>query len=135
MNKVILMGRLVKNPEVKYTKSDNPMAICNYTLAVRKNYIREGEPEANFIRCVAIGKQAEFTAQYLRQGMQILVTGELQIRSWEDEEKGRQWSTEVFIEKQEFTESKASFDARSQSNGNELNGIIEEDIKDEDMPF
>lgn len=73
MNKVILMGRLTKNPEIKYAGKDNDMAVARYTLAVNRRYKRDGEQEADFISCVTFGKSAEFAQKYLRKGMRIVI--------------------------------------------------------------
>ena len=85
MNKVILMGRLTRDPEVRYTQSDKPLAIARYTLAVNKAYKKEGEPDADFIPCVAYGKNGEFAEKYLNKGQRIAVVGRLQVRMWEDD--------------------------------------------------
>ena len=82
MNKVILMGRLTSDPEVRYTQGENPMAIARYTLAVDRRFKREGEATADFISCVAFGKQAEFAEKYFRQGIRIVVTGRIQTGSY-----------------------------------------------------
>ena len=80
MNKVILMGYLTKDPEVRYTQSDKPLAIARYTLAVNRAYKKEGEPDADFIPCVAFGKNGEFAEKYLNRGQRIAVVGRLQVR-------------------------------------------------------
>ncbi len=112
MNKVILMGRLVKDPEVRYSQSGEPIAVARYTLAVNRRFRKEGEQEADFINCVAFRKNGEFAERFLKKGMQILITGSLQVRSWDDQQGQRHWSTEVVVEEQQFTESKASFESR-----------------------
>ena len=73
MNKVVLMGRLTKNPEIKYAGKDNDMAVARYTLAVNRRYKRDGEQEADFISCVIFGKSAEFAQKYLRKGIRIVI--------------------------------------------------------------
>ena len=83
MNKAILMGRLTKDPEVRYSNAAEPLAIARYTLAVNRQRKREGEPDADFINCVAFGKPAEFAERFLRKGMQVLVSGRIQIRQFD----------------------------------------------------
>ena len=82
MNKVILMGRLVKEPDVRYSKGPEPLAVARYTLAVNRRFKRQGEPEADFINCVAFGKLGEFAERYFTKGQMISITGRLQVRSW-----------------------------------------------------
>lgn len=106
MNKVILMGRLTRDPEVKYTQGDNAMAIGRYTLAVDRRFKRDGEAAADFISCVAFGKQAEFAEKYLRQGIRIVVTGRIQTGSYTNRDGNKVYTTDVVVEEQEFAESK-----------------------------
>ena len=114
MNKVILLGRLTRDPEIRYTQSNEPLAVARYTLAVNRRFKRENEPDADFIPCVSFGKQAEFMEKYFKKGMQIGVTGRLSVRSWDDQQTGqRRWQTEVVVEEQEFTESRSAFEARA----------------------
>ncbi|MBE6024031.1 MAG: single-stranded DNA-binding protein [Cellulosilyticum sp.] len=104
MNKVILMGRLVKDPEIRYSKSETPIAIAQYILAVRKNYVRENEADAEFINIVAFGKNADFVAKYFSKGSRIIVEGKLHQDAWEDAEHKRHWKYEVIVEHQYFAE-------------------------------
>lgn len=113
MNKVLLMGRLVKDPEVRYSQSSEPLAIARYTLAVNRRFKREGEPDADFINCTAFGKAGEFTERYFKKGQMVAVVGRLQVRAWDDQSGQRHWSTEVIVEEQHFAESKASFESSS----------------------
>ena len=99
MNKVILMGRLTRDPEVRYSAGNNSMAVARYTLAVDRRFRRDGENNADFIGCVAFGKSAEFAEKYLRQGTKIIVTGRIQTGSY---------TNDVVVEDQEFAESKAA---------------------------
>ena len=108
MNKVILMGRLTKDPEVRYTQGGEPTAIARYTLAVNKRFKRAGETDADFIGCVAFGKAGEFAEKYLRKGQMIGVIGRLQVRSWGDQNGQNRWATDVVIEEQYFAESKTA---------------------------
>ena len=114
MNKVILIGRLTRDPEIRYSQSGEPLAIARYTVAVNRRTRRENEQEADFIPCVSFGKQAEFMEKYFKKGMQIGITGRLSVRSWDDPQTNqRRWQTEVVVEDQEFTESRSAFESRS----------------------
>jgi single-strand DNA-binding protein len=107
MNKVILMGRLTRDPEVRYSAGDNQMAIARYTLAVDRRFNRNNsEQTADFIPCVAFGKAGEFAEKYFRKGMKIAVTGRIQTGSYTNKEGQKVYTTEVVIEEQEFAESK-----------------------------
>ena len=115
MNKVILMGRLTRDPEVRYSSGDSSMAIARYTLAVDRRFRRNGDGEqtADFIGCVAFGKSAEFAERYFRQGLKIVVTGRIQTGSYTNKDGQKVYTTDVVVEDQEFAESKAA----SMSNG------------------
>lgn len=139
MNKVILMGRLVKDPEVRYTQTAEPVAVGKYTLAVNRRFKRDGEQDADFINCVAFGKTAEFAEKYYKKGQLVSITGRLQVRSWEDQNGTKRWSTDVIVEEQYFAESKSAGSSK-QSNSQtpqQQEGFypIDEDIEDEDLPF
>lgn len=108
MNKVILMGRLTRDPDVKYTAGDNPMAIARYTLAVDRRFKRENEATADFISCIAFGKAAEFAEKYFRQGIRIVVSGRIQIGSYTNRDGNKVYTTDVVVEEQEFAENKSS---------------------------
>ena len=108
MNKVILMGRLTRDPEVRYAQGDNANAVARYTLAVDRRFRRDGEQSADFINCVAFGRAAEFAERYLRQGVKIAVTGRIQTGSYTNRDGVRVYTTDVVIEEQEFAESKAA---------------------------
>ncbi|MGN0390646.1 MAG: single-stranded DNA-binding protein [Wujia sp.] len=110
MNKVILMGRLTRDPEVRYSQGAEPMAIARYTLAVDRRFSRRdsqnNEQTADFIPCVAFGRMGEFAEKYLKQGTKIAVTGRIQTGSYTNKEGNRVYTTEVIVEEQEFAESK-----------------------------
>ena len=111
MNKVILMGRLTRDPEVRYSQGDNSMAIARYTLAVdRRAARRDGADQqtADFIQCVAFGRAGEFAEKYFRKGTKVLVTGRIQTGSYTNQDGQRVYTTDVVVEDQEFAESKAS---------------------------
>ncbi len=101
MNKVQLLGRLVKDPELRYSSGETPLAICNYTLAVNKK--KQGE--ANFINCVAFGKSAEFAEKYFSKGQQIAIIGSLEVSNWNDDQGNKKFKTEVNVEEQFFAGS------------------------------
>ena len=110
MNKVILMGRLTRDPEVRYSAGENALAIARYTLAVDRRFRRDGEASAEFIQCIAFGRAAEFAEKYFRQGLKIAVTGRIQTGSYTNREGQKVYTTEVVVEDQEFVESKAASD-------------------------
>lgn len=106
-NKVILMGRLTKDPEVRYSQGDNPMAVARYNLAVNRKYQRDGEPNADFINCVAFGRAGEFAEKYLKQGMKIAITGRIQTGSYTNKDGQKVYTTDIVVEEHEFAETKA----------------------------
>ena len=110
MNKVILMGRLTRDPEVRYSQGENSTAIARYTLAVDRRFRRnnDGEQTADFIGCVAFGRQAEFAEKYLKQGTKMVVSGRIQTGSYTNRDGVKVYTTEVVIEEQDFAESKAA---------------------------
>ena len=108
MNKAILMGRLTRDPDVRYSQGENPMAIARYTLAVDRRFKRDGEQSADFINCLAFGRSAEFAEKYFRKGTKVAVTGRIQTGSYTNKDGVRVYTTEVVVEEQEFAESKNS---------------------------
>jgi len=109
MNKVILMGRLTRDPEVRYSQGDGAMAIARYTLAVDRRFNRNGdEGSADFIGCVAFGRAGEFAEKYFRKGTKVLVTGRIQTGSYTNRDGVKVYTTDVVVEDQEFAESKNS---------------------------
>lgn len=107
MNKVILMGRLTRDPEVRYTQGDNSLAISRYTLAVDRRFNRNQDDQtADFINCVAFGRNAEFSEKYLRKGTKIVVEGRIQTGSYTNKDGQKVYTTEVVVESSEFAESK-----------------------------
>ena len=118
MNKVILMGRLTRDPDVRYSAGENSTAVARYTLAVDRRFRRDGDSAtADFIGCVAFGRQAEFAEKYLRQGTKIAITGRIQTGSYTNREGQKVYTTDVVVEEQEFAESKAASDANRSSMG------------------
>lgn len=118
MNKVILMGRLTRDPEVRYSQGESATAVARYTLAVDRRFKRDSDASADFINCVAFGRSAEFAEKYFRQGIKIAVTGRIQTGSYTNKDGVKVYTTDVVVEDQEFAESKAS----SQSNAPAMGG-------------
>lgn len=115
MNKVILCGRLTRDPEVRYSQGENQTAIARYTLAVDRRYKRQGDEQtADFINCVVFGRGAEFAENYLRQGTKIIAEGRIQTGSYTNKDGNKVYTTDVVVENQEFAESKA---AAAKNNG------------------
>ena len=108
MNKVVLMGRLTRDPEVRYSQGNNPIAIARYTLAVDRRFKKEGEPNADFINCVAFGHSGEFAERYLKQGTKIVISGRIQTGNYTNRDGQKVYTTEVVIEEHDFAESKTS---------------------------
>ena len=116
MNKVILMGRLTRDPEVRYSAGENSLAIARFTLAVDRRFKRDGEASADFISCVSFGRTAEFAEKYFRQGLKIVVSGRIQTGSYTNRDGQKVYTTEVVVEDQEFAESKAASDHHQSGN-------------------
>ena len=144
MNKVILVGRLTRDPEVRYTQGENPMAIARYTLAVDRRFRRDGEPTADFINCVAFGRTAEFAERYFRQGIRIVISGRIQTGSYVNKDGVKVYTTDVIVDEQEFAESKAESESNKTSNnhtqsssqGTSNDGVLNvPDGIDEELPF
>lgn len=139
MNKVILVGRLTRDSEVRYSQGENTMAIARYTIAVNRRFKREGDPEADFIRCVVFGRAAEFAEKYFRQGLRIAISGRIQTGSYTNKEGIKVYTTEVVVEEQEFAESMAEREhTQTPASAPESSGDgfmnIPEGI-DEELPF
>lgn len=106
MNKVMLMGRLTRDPEVRYSNGDNRTAVGRYTLAVDRRFKQDGQATADFISCVCFGKSAEFAEKHLRQGSKIAIAGRIQTGSYTNRDGNKVYTTDVVVEEQEFAESK-----------------------------
>lgn len=102
------MGRLTRDPEVRYSAGENALAIARYTLAVDRKFKREGEQTADFISCVCFGKAAEFVEKYFRQGLRITISGRIQTGSYTNKDGNKVYTTDVVVEEQEFADSKGS---------------------------
>ena len=116
MNKVILMGRLTRDPEVRYSQGENASAVARYSLAVDRRFKRDGEPTADFINCVAFGRSAEFAERYFRQGMRIVITGRIQTGSYTNRDGVKVYTTDIVVEEQEFAESKSASASSGENN-------------------
>lgn len=116
MNKVILMGRLTRDPEVRYGAGENSTAVARYTIAVDRRFKRGGEQSADFIGCVAFGRNAEFAEKYLRQGTKIVLTGRIQTGSYTNRDGQKVYTTDIIVEEQEFAESKTAAGNGGQNN-------------------
>lgn len=110
MNKVILMGRLTRDAEIRSSQGGNPTTIARYTLAVDRRFKRDGDQTADFINCIAFGKNAEFAEKYFHKGIKVLVTGRIQTGSYTNKDGQKVYTTDVIIEEQEFAESKSASD-------------------------
>ena len=142
MNKVILMGRLTRDPEIRYSAGENQTAVARYTLAVDRRFRRQGEEQtADFINCVVFGRGAEFAERYLHQGTKIVATGRIQTGSYTNKDGNRVYTTDVVVEEQEFAESKANSQQNQQSNNtgpvsDSGDGFMNiPDGVDEELPF
>jgi len=140
MNKVILMGRLTRDPEVRYSQSSEPVAVVRYSLAVNRRFKRQGEADADFINCVAFGKTGEFAEKYFRKGQMVGVVGRLSVNNWEDKTGAKRTTTEVVVEDQYFAESRAASEGSRAKQQPEKTGVsgfypVDESLDDDDLPF
>ena len=117
MNKVILLGNLARDPEIRYSQGGEPVCVARYTVAVSRRFKRDGDQDTDFISCVSFGKQAEFIERYLKKGMRVSLCGRIQVREYTDNSGQRKWSTEVVADEVNFAESRASFEARTGGQG------------------
>ena len=136
MNKAILVGRLTRDPEVRYSQDENATAVARYTVAVDRRFKRDGEPTADFIRCLVFGRSAEFAEQYFRQGMRIAISGRIQTGSYTNKDGVKVYTTEVIVEEQEFAESRTEQERNKAQGADEGDGFmnIQDDI-DNELPF
>ena len=111
MNKVVLVGRLTRDPEVRYSQGDNATAVARYTLAVDRRFRRDGEPTADFIPCVIFGRSAEFAEKYFHQGMRVSISGRIQTGSYTNKDGQKVYTTEVVVEEVDFADSRRSDNA------------------------
>lgn len=141
MNKVILMGRLTRDPEVRYTQGDNASAVARFSLAVDRKFKKDGEQTADFISCVAFGKTGEFIEKYGRKGTKFVVEGRIQTGSYTNKDGQKVYTTDVVVEQVEFAESKASADGNTTNNTSNSNTPTDTSFMDipdgidEELPF
>ena len=149
MNRVILMGRLTRDPEVRYSQGERAMAIARYTLAVDRRFRRDGEPTADFIPCVIFGRSAEFAEKYFRQGMRVLISGRIQTGSYTNRDGQKVYTTDIVVDDQEFADSKNASSGNEGGYGNSYqqsrpapssaigDGFmnIPDGVEDEGLPF
>lgn len=135
MNRVILMGRLTKNPEIKYAGKDNDMAVARYTLAVNRKYKRDGEQEADFISCVTFGKSAEFAQKYLRKGIRIVIGGRISTGSYKDKDGKTIYTTDVIVEEHEFAQNKDGGGGEDSSETSKMDKDRFMEVEDGEIPF
>lgn len=143
MNRVILMGRLTRDPEVRYSSGEKSMAIARYTLAVDRGFKRGGdstEQTADFIPCIAFDKAGEFAEKYFRQGMRVLISGRIQTGNYTNKEGQKVYTTEVIIDTQEFADSKGESTggrSKKQETNVDADGFmnIPDGVDDEGLPF
>ena len=137
MNKFIGLGRLTKDPEVRYSQGENASAVSRITLAIDRKFKRDGEQSADFINCVAFGKIAEFQEKYFRKGTKVAIAGGIQTGSYVNKDGVRVYTTDVIVEEQEFAESKSSGGGNSESAAVVSDGFmnIPDGIDDSELPF
>ena len=143
MNNVTLMGRLTRDPDIRYTQGDSPTCIARYTLAVDRRYKRDGQPTADFISCIAFGRCGEFADRYLHKGTKIALQGRIQTGHYVNKDNVTVYTTDVVVESQEFAESKAaSLDAQTAREQEmpkqqpDADGFMQmPDSIDEELPF
>lgn len=135
MNKVIMMGRLTRDPEVRYSNEGN--AVSKFSLAVDRRYKREGQTNADFFSCVAFGKTAEFTEKYLKKGTKIVLEGELQNNNYTNKEGQKVYGMQIVVNSLEFAESKSSGNSAPESmqqvDSNDFVNVP--DVAEEELPF
>ena len=137
MNKVILMGRLTRDPEVRYSQGERSMAIAKYTLAIdRRKTQQNSDPGADFINCVAFDRAGEFAEKYFRQGLRVLISGHLQTGSYTNKDGQKVYTTDVIVESQEFADSRrdgSGAGSRGSKDDDFMN--IPDNVEDEGLPL
>ena len=137
MNKVVLMGRLTRDPEVRYTTNNNTL-VCTFSLAVNRRFKQEGQPDADFINIVAWSKTGEFCSKYFKKGQQVGIIGRIQTRTWDDDQGQKHYVTEVVAEEAYFADSKRDGDTSNFENtfGNSVSANSEFSVSsDDELPF
>ena len=136
MNKVIIIGRVVRDAEIRYSQGASSTCIARYTLAVDRKFKQEGQPTADFINCIAFGKLGEFAEKYLRKGIKIAVTGRIQTGSYKNKDGNTVYTTDVVVEEQEFCESKSQQSSSQQQPAQSVDmGFMNIDTDMDSLPF
>ena len=135
MNKVILIGRVVRDADIRYSQGANTTCVARYTLAVDRKFKQEGQPTADFINCIAFGKLGEFAEKYLHKGVKIAVVGRIQTGSYKNKDGNTVYTTDVVVEEQEFCESKSQSNSQPQSAPSVDMGFMNIDTDMESLPF
>ena len=136
MNKVIEIGRLTKDPDIRYSQGASSTCSARYTLAVDRKFKQEGQPNADFINCIAFGKLGEFAEKYLHKGTKIAVTGRIQTGSYKNKDGNTVYTTDVVVEEQEFCESKSQSNSQPQPAPSNSDGFMNiPDGIDDGLPF
>ena len=136
MNKVTLIGRVVRDAEIRYSQGASSTCIARYTLAVDRKFKQEGQPNADFINCIAFGKLGEFAEKYLHKGVKIAVTGRIQTGSYKNKDGNTVYTTDVVVEEQEFCESKSQSNSQPQSTPSNDNSWLNiPDGVEDSLPF
>lgn len=135
MNRFTGIGRLTRDPDVRYTAGEKPLCIARYTLACDRISKREGQPTADFISCVAMGSQGEFAEKYLRKGMKIAVEGRIQTGSYDDKDGKKVYTTDVYVERHEFVESRNNQQNASEQSAADGFMPIPDNVDMEGLPF
>ena len=132
MNKIILCGRLTKDPEVRYSQGATPTAVARLSLAVNRKWKREGEPDADFFNCTAFKGQAEFIEKYLKKGSKVLISGRVQNDNYTNKDGQKVYAVNIMIEEIEFAESKKE---EANNPPADSDGFVNVDFKDDELPF
>ena len=134
MNKTLLIGRTTKDPDIRYTQSEQPMTIARFNLAVDRRFKKEGEQSADFISCVAFGKTAEFIEKYVFKGTKIAVEGRIQTGSYTNNDGNKVYTTDVVVEQVEFAGSKTDSKSATKENNDDFMNVAD-GLDDEGLPF
>lgn len=134
MNKTLLIGRTTKDPDIRYTQSEQPMTIARFNLAVDRRFKKDGEQSADFISCVAFGKTAEFIEKYVFKGTKIAVEGRIQTGSYTNQDGNKVYTTDVVVEQVEFAGSKTDSKSAAKESNDDFNDVAD-GLDDEGLPF
>ncbi len=135
MNKVQLIGRLTRDPELKYTQSTEPIAVTRFSVAVNRKYKRDGEPDADFFNCITFGKTAEFVSKYFSKGKMMGVAGSIRNNSWTDNNGQKRISTEILVDEVEFCGGKTEEKNTRETVQDDDYYTVDNNIDDDNLPF